>query len=31
MDYYTNKGLIKTIDGQGDISVIKNNIMEVLA
>ena len=31
LDYYTNKGLIKTINGQGDIAVIKNNILEVLA
>jgi len=31
LDYYTNKGLIITIDGQGDIAVIKNNILEVLA
>ena len=31
LDYYTNKGLIITIDGQGDIAVIENNILEVLA
>jgi len=31
LDYYTNKGLITTINGQGDIAVIKNNILEVLA
>ena len=30
LDYYTNKALIKTINGQGDIAVIKNNILEVL-
>ena len=31
LDYYTNKALIKTINGQGDIAVIKNNILEVLS
>ena len=28
--YYTNKGLIKTIDGNADIANIKNNILEAL-
>ena len=28
--YYTNKGLIKTIDGNADIATIKNNILEAL-
>ena len=31
LDYYTNKGLIKTIDGQGDVAIINNNILKVLA
>ena len=30
LDYYTNKGLIKTIDGQGDVAIINNNILKVL-
>ena len=31
LDYYTNNGLIKTVDGQGNIGDIKNNILGVLA